>query len=169
MPETYNDDLWRDSEQDDSSSSTDSYLYLESSNDTEIVTVPAEHVPRVYTEVDQTFPQERFMRAFVLSTADINRETQDGGAPGSDAVQYADDTVLIQDKAQTQDTTQIQDTDADHTSQTLQTWDSDVYMLRTLRTNRTHRDKHIHYSYISYLFAIILLIFIYHVFNFNFK
>ena len=164
MPETYNDDLWQDSEQDDSSSSTDSYLYLGSSNDTEIVIVPAEHVPRVYTEVDQTFQQERFMRAFGLSTADINREIQDGGAPGSNAVQYADDTVLIQDKAQTQDTTQIQDTESDYTSQTLQTWDSDVHMLRT---NRTHRDKHSYYGYISYLVAFILLIFIYHVFNFK--
>ena len=60
MPETYNDDLWRDSEQDDSSSSMDSYLYLESSNDTDIVTVPAEHVPRVDSEFDQTFTTGTF-------------------------------------------------------------------------------------------------------------
>ena len=113
MPETYNDDLWRESEHDDSSSSMDSYLYLESSNDTEIVTVPAEHVPRVYSEVEQTFQQERFMRAFRLVMADINREIQDGGAPGSDTVQYADDTVQIQDTAPIQDTAQTQDTDTD--------------------------------------------------------
>ena len=83
MPEAYNDDLWRESEQDDSSSSMDSYLYLESSNDTDIITVPAEHVPRVYSEVEQTFQRERFMRAFRIIMADIDRETQDGGAPGS--------------------------------------------------------------------------------------
>ena len=52
--------------------------------------------------------------------ADIDRETQDGGAPGSDAVQYADDTVHVQETAQTQntDTTQIQDTDSAQTQDT---------------------------------------------------
>ena len=122
MPEAYNDDLWRESEQDDSSSSMDSYLYLESSNDTDIITVPAEHVPRVYSEVEQTFQRERFMRAFRIIMADIDRETQDGGAPGSIAVQYADDTVRVQETAQAPiqdtDTTQIQDTDSAQTQDT---------------------------------------------------
>ena len=122
MPETYNDDLWRESEQDDSSSSMDSYLYLESSNDTDIITVPAEHVPRVYSEVEQTFQRERFMRAFRIIMADIDRETQDGGAPDSIAVQYADDTVRVQETAQAPiqdtDTTQIQDTDSAQTQDT---------------------------------------------------
>ena len=122
MPEAYNDDLWRESEQDDSSSSMDSYLYLESSNDTEIITVPAEHVPRVSIDIEQTFQHERFMRAFRIIMADIDRETQDGGAPGSNTVQYADDTVHVQETAQTQiqDTTQTQDTD------TAQTQDTDT-------------------------------------------
>ena len=98
MPETYNDDLWRESEQDDSSSSMDSYLYLESSNDTEIVTVPAEHVPRVYSEVEQMFQRELFMRVFRLVMAEINRETQDGGALPQEGgnLQHVDDTVDTQ-------------------------------------------------------------------------
>ena len=114
MPEPYNDDLWREQEQDDSSSSKDSYLYLENSNDTEIVTVPAEHVPRVYSEVEQTFQRERLQRTFRLLMDTINRETQDGGASDPHAVQYIDDTVVVQETVQnpTQDTeyTQIQDT-----------------------------------------------------------
>ena len=113
MPEPYNDDLWREQEQDDSSSSMDSYLYLESSNNTEIITVPAEHVPRVHIEVEHTFQYERFLRAFRIITATINRETQDGGASDPHAVQYIDDTVVVQETVQnpTQDTgyTQIQD------------------------------------------------------------
>ena len=95
MPEPYNDDLWREQEQDDSSSSKDSYLYLENSNDTEIVTVPAEHVPRVYSEVEQTFQRERFWRAFRIIMVDLNRETQDGGASNPHAVQYTDDAVVV--------------------------------------------------------------------------
>ena len=122
MPEPYNDDLWREQEQDDSSSSMDSYLYLESSNDTEIVTVPAEHVPRVYSEVEQTFQRERFLRAFRIIMADINRETQDGGASNPIAVQYTDDTVMVhetvQDSTQDTDSTQIQDTNSAQTQET---------------------------------------------------
>ena len=122
MPEPYNDDLWREQEQDDSSSSMDSYLYLESSNDTEIVTVPAEHVPRVYSEVEQTFQRERFLRAFRIIMADINRETQDGGASNPHAVQYTDDTVVVhetvQDSMQDTDSTQIQDTNSAQTQET---------------------------------------------------
>ena len=113
MPETYNDDLWRESEQDDSSSSMDSYLYLESSNDTEIVTVPAEHVPRVYSEVEQMFQRERFMRPFRLVMAEINRETQDGGAlpPDGGALQHVDETV----DTQAPDTVDTQALDTDTT------------------------------------------------------
>ena len=116
MPEPCNDDLWREEEQDDSNSSMDSYLYLESSNDTEIITVPAEHVPRVYSEVEQTFQRERLQRTFRLLMDTINRETQDGGASDPHAVQYIDDTVVVQETVQnpTQDTgyTQIQDTNS---------------------------------------------------------
>ena len=100
----------------------DSYLYLESSNDTEIVTVPAEHVPRVYSEVEQTFQRERLQRTFRLLMDTINRETQDGGASDPHAVQYIDDTVVVQETVQnpTQDTeyTQIQDTSSARTQET---------------------------------------------------
>ena len=122
MPEPCNDDLWREQEQDDSSSSMDSYLYLESSNDTEIVTVPAEHVPRVYSEVEQTFQRERFLRAFRIIMANINRETPDGGASNPHAVQYIDDTVVVQetvqDSIQDTESTQIQDTNSARTQET---------------------------------------------------
>ena len=119
MPETYNYDLWREVEQEDSWSSSDSDLYLESSESSEIITVPAEHIPHVQSEVEQTFLQERFMRAFRLVMADINRETQDGGAPDSATVQYADDTV---DTVQTQDTDTAPDTD---TADTVSPADTD--------------------------------------------
>ena len=120
MPETYNDDLWREVEQEDSCSSIDSYLYLKSSNDTEIITVPVEHVPHVQSEV------ERFMRALRQVIAGTYREIQDGGAhAGSDTdtapdtdtatVQYADDTVDIVSPA---------DTDKDQDINITQTQDS---------------------------------------------
>ena len=118
MPETYNDDLWREAEQDDSSSSMDSYLYLESSEDSEIITVPAEHVPRVpyivpeehvpsVPEVDRTFLRERIILAAMrLDLEDMLRWVegvqaiqQDGGALPQDggALQHVDETVDTQD------------------------------------------------------------------------
>ena len=114
MPETYNDDLWREVEQEDSCSSSDSYLYLESSNDTEIITVPIEHVPRVQ-EVDGTFLMERLLlAAYRLDMENMLRwveavqaAQQDGGAhDGSNT-----DTALDTDTAQTQDTVQDQTSD----------------------------------------------------------
>ena len=55
MPETWKVETWREEEQEDSCSSCSSYLPLESSNDTEIITVPAEHVPATATD---TVPQD---------------------------------------------------------------------------------------------------------------
>ena len=84
---------------------------------------------------------ERLLLVFnTMGTADVqqyvNWMERIGGAPGlfgSVTVQYADDTVQIQDTAQTQDTAQIQDSDTDHTSQTLQTWDSDVAQAQDIQ------------------------------------
>ena len=130
MPETYNDDLRREVEQEESWSSSDSDLHLESSNDTEIITVPVEHVPRVQ-EVDRTFLRERLLLAVYRLDMEnmlrwveaVQAAQQDGGAhdgsntdtaldtdtaPDTDtaSVQYADDTVDTQ-APDTQDTQAI--------------------------------------------------------------
>ena len=120
MPETYNDDLWREVEQEDSCSSSDSYLYLESSNDTKIITVPIEHVPRAQ-EVERTFLWERLLlAAYRLDMENMLRwveavqaAQQDGGAhDGSNTDTAPDaDTAPDTDTAQTQDTVQDQTLD----------------------------------------------------------
>ena len=107
--------MWREEEQEDSCSSCSSYLQLESSNDTEIITVPAEHVPRVPSVVDKTFLMERLMEAYRRVMEDIRRETEDGGAHGSHDTDTAPapDTVpptdTDTDKAQDTDNNQTQD------------------------------------------------------------
>ena len=108
--------MWREEEQEDSCSSCSSNLYLESSN-TEIITVPAEHVPLEHSEVDRTFLMERLLlAAYRLDMENMLRYVQmaqqDGGALGSGAVQYTDDTVDIQ-APDTQDTVPNTDTDTD--------------------------------------------------------
>ena len=108
MSETYG-DMWREEEQEDSCSSCSSYLYLESSNDTEIITVPAEHVEREQSEVDKTFLMERLMEAYRRVMEDIRRETEAGGALGS----HDTDTVPATDTALAQDTVPNTDTDTD--------------------------------------------------------
>ena len=115
MSETYG-DMWREEEQEDSCSSCSSYLYLESSNDTEIITVPAEHVPCVPSEVDKTFLMERLMEAYRRVMEDIRHETEDGGAHGS----HDTDTVPATDTVPPTDT----DTDKDQDKDNNQTQDS---------------------------------------------
>ena len=109
--------MWREEEHEDSCSSCSSYLYLESSNDTEIITVPAEHVPLEHGEVDRTFLMERLLlEAYRMDMVSMLRNVQlvqqDGGALGSGAVQYTDDTVDTQ-APDTQDTVPDTDTDTD--------------------------------------------------------
>ena len=117
MSETYG-DMWREEEQEDSCSSCSSYLYLESSNDTEIITVPAEHFPRVPSEVDRTFLMERLMEAYRKVMEDVRREIEDGGADGSQDTDTTDtapaqdtvpDTETDTDKDQEKDYNQTQD------------------------------------------------------------
>ena len=114
--------MWREEEQEDSCSSCSSYLYLESSNDTEIITVPAEHVPRVPSEVDKTFLMERLMEAYRRVMEDIWHETEDGGAHGS----HDTDTVPTADTVPATDTVPNtdQDTDKDQDIDINQTQDS---------------------------------------------
>ena len=54
--------MWREEEHDDSCSCS-SHLYLESSSGTEIITVPADHVPLEHSEIDRTFLMERLLLA----------------------------------------------------------------------------------------------------------
>ena len=140
MPEAYNDDLWREAERDESSSSMDSYLYLESSEDSEIITVPAEHVPRRVPfiipeehvldvpDVDRTFLRERItLAAMRLDLEDMLRWVegvqalqQDGGALPQDggAPQHVDETVETQDPDAVD--TQALDTDTTPATQDTQ-------------------------------------------------
>ena len=119
MPEAYIDDLWQEAEQEDSSSSMDSHLYLESSEDTEIITIGEDSVPGVPSEIDRLFLLERILGTYQLALEHLrsyqlaleerlrlgqedggasdpvpqdHQDTQDGGAP-----QQVDETVDTQD------------------------------------------------------------------------
>ena len=125
MPESYNDDLWREEEHEDSCSCS-SHLYLVSSSSTEIITVPADPVPLELGVIDRTFLMERLLSAFsTMGTVNlqqyVNRLERIGGAPGSDTVRYTDDTV------------QTQNSDTDLASQTLQTQDSGVVQAQDIQ------------------------------------
>ena len=132
MPEAYNDDLWRETEQDDSSSSMDSYLYLESSEDSEIITIPAEHIPRVPFIIpeehvpnipaeDRTFLRERIILAamrldlidMLIWAEGVQALQQDGGAP-----QHVEETVDTVETVETVDTVE--------TVETVETVDTDT-------------------------------------------
>ena len=107
--------MWREEEQEDSCSSCSSYLQLESSNDTEIITVPAEHVPGVPSEIERTFLMERLLEAYRQVMEDVRRAQEDGGAHGSHDTDTATATDTVPptdtdtDKAQDTDMTQTQD------------------------------------------------------------
>ena len=121
MSETWKVETWREEEQEDSCSSCSSYLPLESSNDTEIITVPAEHVPGVPSDIERTFLMERLLESYRQAMDSIRRAQEDGGAPGSvpqdtdtDTVPQDTDTDTVPqdtdtDQAQDTDTTQTQD------------------------------------------------------------
>ena len=111
MSETWREETWREEESEDSCSScsTDLRLY---SGDTEIITVDAEHVPGVPNEIERSFLMKRLLDAYRLAMESIRLAQvaqQDGGAIGSEAVQYTDDTVDIVDTQapDTQDTQAI--------------------------------------------------------------
>ena len=123
MPDTPNDDFWREEEHEDSCSCS-SHPYLVSSSSTEIITVPADPVPLERGMIDKTFLMERLLAGFnTMGTVDprqyVHLVQRDGGAPdGSNTdttpapetapIQYTDDTVDIVD-TQAPD---IQDTQA---------------------------------------------------------
>ena len=95
MPETWRIETWREEESEDSCSScsTDLRMY---SGDTEIITVDAEPVQSVPNEIERSFLMKRLLEACRLAMESIRRAQvaqQDGGALGSEAVQYTDDTV----------------------------------------------------------------------------
>ena len=111
MSETWKVETWREEKQEDSCSSCSSYLLLESSDDTEIITVDAECVPGVPSEIESSFLLERLLEVYRQAMESIRLAQEDGGAPGS--VPHDTDTDQAQDTdaTQTQDT---QDTQATH-------------------------------------------------------
>ena len=140
--------MWREEEHDDSCSCS-SHLYLESSSSTEIITVPADHVPLEHSETDRPFLMERLLLAANrIGTVNMFRYVhmvqQDGGALGEGAAHYTDDTVYIQapDTALDTDTDTAQYTDTDQTSDTLQTWDTDVAQTTDIQDIQDTQAKH---------------------------
>ena len=117
MPETWKVETWREEEQEDSCSSCSSYLPLESSNDTEIITVPAEHVPGVPSDIERTFLMERLLESYRQAMEGIRRAQENGGAHDSvpqvpqdtDTATATDTVPQDTDKAQDTDITQTQD------------------------------------------------------------
>ena len=110
MSETWRVETWREEEQEDSCSSCSSYLLLESSDDTEIVTIGEDSVPGVPSKVDRLFLLERILGSYQLALERLRLAQEDGGAPGS--VPHDIET----DQAQDTDTDQAPDTE---TAQTL--------------------------------------------------
>ena len=104
MSETWKVETWREEEQEDSCSSCSSYLLLESSDDTEIITVDAECVPGVPSEIESSFLLERLLETYRLAMESTRLAQEDGGAPSS----VPHDTEI--DLAQDTETTQTQDT-----------------------------------------------------------
>ena len=165
MPETYDYDLWREAEQEDSLS--DSELYLESSESSEIITLPVEHVPHVQ-EADRTFLRERLLlAAYRLDMENMLRwveavqaTQQDGGALGSVTIQYT--VIQFRPRIQTQLRIQIRPQILYRLG--IQT----LHRLQTFRTPRTFRTHRLSIKYIivgSVIFVYYyLLSFVYHLF-----
>ena len=80
----------------DACSSCSSYPPLESSNDTEIVTVSKECVPGVPSEIQSTFLIERLLEPYRTVMERLRLGQEDGGAPSSVPQEPQDDDV--QDK-----------------------------------------------------------------------
>ena len=108
MPEAYIDDLYQESrrilEQEDSNSSMDSLLFLESSEDTEIVTISEDSVPGVPSEADRLFLLERILgtyqqalehlRSYQLALEErLRLEQEDGGASDLAPQDHQDDDI----------------------------------------------------------------------------
>ena len=90
-----------------SCNSLHSVLSLESSDDTEIVTIGEERVPGVPSEIDRLFLLERILGSYQLALECLRLGQEDGGA--SDPVPQ--DT---QDEDKAQDTQDTQDTQDKH-------------------------------------------------------
>ena len=108
MPEAYIDDLYQESrrilEQEDSNSSMDSLLFLESSEDTEIITISEDSVPGVPSEADRLFLLERILgtyqqalehlRSYQLALEErLRLEQEDGGASDLAPQDHQDDDI----------------------------------------------------------------------------
>ena len=132
MPEAYIDDLWQESrrisEQEDSDSSMDSHLFLESSEDTEIITISEDSVPGVPSEADRLFLLERILGTYQLALEHLRSyqlaleerlrlDQEDGGASDPVPQDHQDDDMTqdTQDGGappQVDETVDIQDPEA---------------------------------------------------------
>ena len=96
-------EAWREEEQ-DACSSCSSHPPLESSDDTEIVTISEESVP---SEIERTFLLERLLESYRIAMERLRLGQEDGGAPSSVPQEpqedKAQDTQDKQDKQDTQD------------------------------------------------------------------
>ena len=95
MPET-----WREEEQ-DACSSCSSHPPLESSNDTEIITISKECVPGVPSKIEITFLMERLFESYRIAMECLRLGQEDGGAPSSVPQEPQEDNT--QDTQDTQD------------------------------------------------------------------
>ena len=100
-------ETWREVEQ-DACSSCSSHPPLESSNDSEIVTIGEEVVPGVPNKIERTFLMERLLESFRIATERLRLVQEDGGAPNSVPQDPQDTdtraTQVTQDTQDTQDT-----------------------------------------------------------------
>ena len=101
-------ETWREEEQEDSCSSCSSYLLLESSDDTEIITIGKDSVPGVPSEIDRLFLLERLLGSYQLALERLSLGQEDGGASDPVPQDHQDDDKA-QDAQDTQDTQDTQD------------------------------------------------------------
>ena len=108
MSETWREETWREEEQENSCSSCSLYLLLESSDDTEIITIGEDRVPGVPSEIDRLFLLERILGSYQLALERLSLGQEDGGASDPAPQDHQDDDKA-QDTLDTQDTQDTQD------------------------------------------------------------
>ena len=77
----------------DACSSCSSFPPLESSNDTEIITIGEDCVPSVPSEIQSTFLIERLLESYRRAMECLRLGQDDGGAPNSVPQEPQDDNI----------------------------------------------------------------------------
>ena len=77
----------------DACSSCSSFPPLESSNDTEIVTISKDCVPGVPSEIQSTFLIERLLESYRRAMERLRLGQEDGGAPNRVPQDHQDDNI----------------------------------------------------------------------------